>query len=136
MLNSMSSFFENIHENIDHAYLLEKEERKKQIQSVGLISTAVLVASAVVGIFGFALTISGTVGAVIGLPLILVTLPLGYLSFNTYKVSKNMNDIIDNPTAYRNLNLTLDKQQIKKKLQQETFCFDWIIDLAVEKIVN
>lgn len=135
MLN-LSLFLESIHENANPAYLQQKEEKKKLIQSMGLISTAVLVASAVVGIFGIALTLSGGVGAVMGLPLILVNLPLGYLSFNAYKVSQNINDIIDNPAIYRNLNQTFDKQKIKKKLEKETFFFNWIIDVLVDKYVT
>lgn len=82
MVNFISSFMENIHENIDPSYMKEKEETKKQLQAIGLVSTAALIVSIAIGLFGTASTASGGFGAVIGLPLILVSLPLGYFSFN------------------------------------------------------
>lgn len=137
MASFISSFMENVHENIDPSYIREKEETKKQLQSIGLISTAILVASIALVIFGVALTASGGFSAIIGLPIILVSLPLGYLSFNAYKVTKNISDIEDNPKEYQRFigwDLIWDKQKIKKKLEQETFCFSWIVDVAVEEM--
>ena len=139
MTSIISSFIENVHENIDPSYLKEKREIKKNLQQVGLISTAASIASLAVGIFGLALTVSGGLGAIIGLPLILVSLPLGYLAFNTYKLSENMKDIIDNPKEYQRffgLVPTFDKQKIKKKLEEETFCFSWAAELAAEAMAK
>ncbi|MBA3816436.1 MAG: hypothetical protein H0X29_07950 [Parachlamydiaceae bacterium] len=136
MVNFVSSFIESIHENIDPSYLKDKDQAKKNLKQIGLTSTATLVTSIVFGILGISLTASG---AAIGLPLILVSLPIGYLSFNVYNVSKNINDILDNPKDYQRLFVLdpgYDKQKIKTKLEQGTFCFSWIIELALDEVAK
>lgn len=136
---SLASFLENIHETVDPAYLEAKEANKKGIQFVGFIATATFVASVASAIFGMALTVSSGFGAILGAPIILVSLPIGYASYNAAKVSKNINDIIDNPKEYQKLfglHQVFDKQKIKKKLEQETFCFSWAVNVVVEAMVK
>lgn len=135
MTSFISSFVETVHENIDPSYVREKQQVKKGVQATGLISTATLVASIALGTIGIALTCGGLIAT--GLALTSVSLPLCYSSFNAYTVSKNISDIIDNPKQYQKITdfeLTWDKQKIKKKLEQDTFCFSSIVDVAVEKV--
>jgi|JI9StandDraft_1071089.scaffolds.fasta_scaffold21419_5 hypothetical protein len=132
------SLIEKFHESLDPVYLKKKEGAQKEIQQVGLVATAALVGSVAFGVLGILLTISGGFPAAIGLGLILVTLPLGYLAFNTYTASKNMRDIINSPKEYQkllSLDQVFDKQKIKDKVSEGTFCFNWIVDIAVEKMI-
>lgn len=139
MINFICSSIENIHENIDPSYLKEKEGVKNNVLVIGLVSTATFVTSIAFAIFGIALTVSSGLGAFIGFPIILVSLPVGYLSYNAYKISKNTNDIIDNPKKYQRLfglDPAFDKQKIKNKLEQGTFCFSSIVEIALEGVAK
>lgn len=138
MIDYISPYMENIHENVDPAYKMEKEEAKRQLQPIGLVATATLIASIALGIFGIALAVSGGYGAIVALPLILISVPLCYLSYNAYKVTKNIDEIIDNPKKYQKFHYqqdpTLDMQKIKKKLAKDTICFRPVVDWFVDKM--
>lgn len=137
MVNLIPSFLDYIHENIDPAYAERKKEVKKSIQAAGLISTAALVASIVFGVLGIALTTSAGVAVIFGLPIILVSLPVGYLSYNSYKTLENIKDVLENPKKYQNsfgLEDSFDKQSLKNKLTQGTFCFSWCIGFILEEM--
>lgn len=132
MVRFVSSFVEDFREFVDPSYLEAKEEMKKNLRTMGLVATGTLVASFALTFFGAALTTSG-----FGAPIIFVSLPLGYSSYNCYKISENLYDIIENPTEYQKFtSLSVDKQKIKKKLGEGTFCFSWIIDLAVDEAIK
>lgn len=136
-MNFISSFLENTHENIDSSYVKEKKEMKKKIRTVGLITTATFLISVIFAIFGIAISTASLWGAIIGLPIILVSLLTSYLSYNGYKISKNINDIINNPKKHQKflgLKSVFDKQKIKDKLEKDTIFFSWIIELFVEEI--
>ncbi|MBS0585280.1 MAG: hypothetical protein JSR76_03135 [Verrucomicrobia bacterium] len=137
-MSGFISFIEKFHESVSPEYVKKKEGAQKEVQQVGLIATAALVGSVAFGVLGVLLTISGGFPAVIGLGLILVTLPLGYLAFNTYTASKNMRDIIDSPKEYQKflgLDQAFDKQKIKNKVSEGTFWFNWIVDIAIDKMM-
>ncbi|KAF3362754.1 hypothetical protein PHSC3_000668 [Chlamydiales bacterium STE3] len=159
MANFISSLVENIRGSIDSPYGETHQEAKIGLQTIGLTSTATLVTSVAFGVFGVALTIWGGLAAIVGLTIILVSLPLGYLSYSAYKLSDNMNDIIVNPKKYQGQNLlganidkekikkklkketvclkaNIDKERIKNKLKQETVCLNWVIDCVVEMITE
>lgn len=144
MVNHLSSFIghlhdaaEHVHENIDPEYKKQKEEMKDGLQKMGLLSTAGVASSIALGILGIALTASGGLAAIVGVPLILVSLPLGYLAYNAYRVAENLNDIVDNPIKFHapfTLEKAFDKQKIKEKLKENTFGFSWIIDFAIDQL--
>lgn len=132
MAGFIARFAEGLHEQIDPSYQLKKEETRKQIQQFGLISTASFVLSVAFAIFGIALTASSGLGAFFGFPIIFVALPTCYFSYNASKALTNFNDIINNPKEYLDLLGSPDKPKIKKKLEERTFGFNWIIDFVVD----
>lgn len=135
--NFISSFVEKVHEKIDPSYLKKKENVRQNLMTVGLVSTASLVMSTAFGIFGIALTNSAKTSVLAGLSVLLVSLPMGYLSYNVYKVSGNAKSIIDDPKLYWDP-LKSEKglkganiQKVKRKLEEGTIGFSWVIDCAV-----
>jgi hypothetical protein len=73
---------------------------------------------------------------ILGLPIIFVSIPIGYLSYNTTQVSKNILEILNNPKAYQNsygISNTLDSKKLKAKLKENTFFFDFFIEYGVSK---
>jgi hypothetical protein len=144
MVSPISSFIghlqdgaEHIHENIDPEYKKQKTEIKDSLQKVGLMSTAAIAASVAFGILGITMTASGGLAAIVGVPLILVSLPLGYLAYNGYRVAENLNEIVDNPKKYQatfGLEDGFDKDKVKAKLKENTFGFSWIIDFAIDQL--
>lgn len=135
---SFTELLENFHRSADPQYARDIDKARSALQDAGLWLTAVAVGSVAFGVIGISLTCGGGVGAALGTSLILVTLPLGYLSFNGTKVSKNLSDILNNPKEYITLKGfgKLDKQKIKKKVEEETYCFHWIVDAMVDKMIK
>ena len=128
---------EYLHENIDSAYKKQKEEVKDCLQKVGLLSTATMAASIALGILGITCAATGGLAAVVGVPLILVSLPLGYLAYNGYRIAENLNDIVANPKKYQvsfGLEGALDKDKVKEKLKENTFGFSWIISAVIDQL--
>ena len=136
MPNLVSSLLESAHSSIDPSYAFAKEEDKKEMQQIGLLATAALITSIATGLFGLALTSSGGFSAVIGFPVVMISAAVSYLAFNAYKVTRNFADIIDNPKEYQKvfrLSSDFDKEKVKQKLQQNTLCFDWVIERFISK---
>ena len=137
MASFISSFAEAIHECADPAYLKFKSQTKKDLEIVGMLATAALVASVVVGIAGFALASAGGLAAVVGAPVILVSLPVGYLAYNIYRITDNLAEIIDNPKKYDNsLGMDLGHHKLKRQLKQGTIGFDWIVNFVVSEMAK
>lgn len=137
MTSILASFAEKIHEHADPAYLKFKSNAKNDLEVVGMFATAALVASVVVGIAGFALASAGGLTAVIGVPLILVSLPVGYMAYNTYRITDNLADIIDNPKKYDNsLGMDIGHHQLKSKLKQGTVGANWVVNFVVSELAK
>jgi hypothetical protein len=137
--SSMLPLIEHIHTALDPVYAKKKEEHLADCQLAKLISAAALATSVAFAVFGIVLAVSGGPAAIVGLALILVSLPLGYLSYNAYRTSENAIDICNNPIEYLNFTRfdeTFNKQTLKNKLTQGTFGFDLFTDLLIEKMVQ
>lgn len=144
MASPISSFIghlqdsaEHLHENIDPEYKKQKAEVKGFLQQVGLASTAAAVTSVALGILGIVFAASGGLAAIVGVPLILVSLPVGYLAYNAYRIAENLNEIVDNPKKFQasfGLEGGFDKDKVKAKLKENTFGFSWIIDVAIDQL--
>lgn len=134
MSSFVSNFFEGVHETSNPSYVKEKEELREKVQEAKSYSTAVLASSIALFILGIAL-----IGTGAGIPLILVSLPMGYASYNFYKTCDNVKDIIDNPKQYQNiwgLDGTYNRQALRSKLAEGTIFFDWFADFIVAKLVK
>ncbi|HEV8052651.1 MAG TPA: hypothetical protein VGP47_09155 [Parachlamydiaceae bacterium] len=142
MVNPISSFIgrlqdnaESIHENIDPAYRKQKKEVKEGLQKVGLMSTAALATSVALATLGICCLAIGGAAAFVSIPMFFVSLPLGYLAYNAYRISENLNQIIENPKKYQvsfGLVNAFDKHQVKIKLKENTFGFGWVIDAVMD----
>lgn len=102
-------------------------EIKSSIRKMGIVTTAVAVASAVAGVLGF---ISSST------PVVFVALPLFYLASNISRVCKNSRDILEDPLAYKGGSEKETQNNYKNKLEEGTFGFIWIIDYVLEEMSN
>lgn len=73
----------------------------------------------------------------LGIALIVVSLPIGFFAYNMQMMQPNLDEIIENPAAYILIDPTsaevkLNSDQIKAKLKENTFCFDYPIDTLFE----
>lgn len=134
MVNFVGDFLDFIDEQTNPKIAREKTETREICQKAELAATAVLVASTALAIFGMAMSITSA----LGLPILFVTLPLCYLSYNCSKTIANFAKIIDRPTKYQNF-IGLDKEinrlKVKEKLLEGTICFDWAVNALVDKYV-
>lgn len=112
-------------------------------EQVDLGTRCMAIAAVALAVLGFAFIATG-----IGVAFLVVALPLGFFAYNSYKTSSNIDEIIKNPSQYievqtngnkpsdfdpRNIiKLGPDLENIKTKLKENTFLFDWAIDLGVE----
>lgn len=126
-----------IRRHLDPVYVSQYREEKEACRVVGMVSLAGIVGSVALGILGFSLTACGGIAVVIGVPLLLASLPAGYLSYNCYTISKNVLEIVNNPSAYRILGLgPADRQKIRSKLGEGTFLCNWAVDMVMNDIVS
>ena len=98
---------------------------------IGVIGMIVSIALAIIGI---ALTATGCVGG--GVPLLVLSVPLAYFSYNGYKVSANALDVIDNYKDYENLVSGANTQKIKKRVNEGTICFEYAVDYLVSALTD
>jgi hypothetical protein len=132
------AFFESCHEALDPSYAVNKKNNLNSLKNLELISSAALISGIAFMVLGIALCSSG-LGAIIGVPLVLISIPTCYFSYNGTRVLENLQDIFDNPKKLQNLYLldtSFDKYSFKNKLKEGTFCFNWFIDAAIEQMVN
>jgi hypothetical protein len=136
MSDFLASIFGKVHKQQDPAFAQKLDEAKKELQSSQGQVVAILVSSVAFATFGIANAASGSF---ISLPIILVSLPVGFLSYNGYQATKNLYDILDNLTNYRNsygLESSFDAQKIKSKLKEGTYFFEWTTNANVDEMVR
>lgn len=139
MLNVIPTIADKIQETIDPQYLRDKLEAKKGLQKDKENSIQALAASIGLSILGYGLSNCGVVGSLVSMPILMVSLPAGYLTYNSYKTSVNMSDILDNPKKYQTLDglsQIYSEDLLKEKLRKETICFEWATDPLAERIVQ
>lgn len=139
MSGYITSFLETLDEVGNPGYVRSKENANKVLQEAGLYATACLVGSVALTVLGIILTTSVPYGKILGLPILFVSIPLGYFSFNVNQVSKNFLDIVKEPKKYQDLfGLTnsFNKDKVKSKLKEKTFYFDSFIEYGVDKALS
>jgi len=125
--------------NISMSHQLNAEEQKELDQAkspfrkASIAAVIGLITSVALAIIGIAMIGSGVHSA--GIPLLIVSLPIGYLSYNIYKVSDNIIDALDTMPEYRRHGKA-DLQKLKVKFKQGTFCFGYAIDYLVAKMTS
>jgi len=129
---------EGIKNNVDPTYAKKQKEVRDATQAGSLAAVALLVADVAFFVLGFALCAAGGGALVLGIPLVLVTLPVGYLAYNAYRTCENLKEIIDTPSKYQNLGGIggWHKDSFKTGLIKGTFCFEWFADLIVQNMVE
>jgi hypothetical protein len=133
---NISSAVNQIRRHLDPVYVSQYREEKEACRRVGMVSLASIVGSVALDILGFSLATCGGIAAVIGASLLLASLPIGYLAYNCYTLSKNVLEIVNNPSAYRILGLgPADRQRIRSKLGEGTFLCNWAVDIVMHDIV-
>lgn len=118
----------------DPAYKAQREKYRKMYQEYQSQSSAALCASVGAGVLGLACSSS-----LIRVPLLMIALPVGYLSYNANKFFGNVSEFNDNPFKYFSLKTLCDKPSIDREafrrlLQKDTVCFDWAIDSYLDSI--
>lgn len=111
-------------------------EVKRSLRSCSIIAVIGMIVAVSLAIIGIALTATGCPGA--GVPLLILSVPLGYFSYNGYKVCANAIDVIANFKDYHKLLglAGVDEKQIKTRLSRDTFCFDYAVDHMVSALAN
>lgn len=129
-MSFLPSIVESFHENFDINYAQQKKVFQIGVQTLKIIAAATLVSSAVTTFFAF--------NSLFSLPSILVSLPLCYISYNSYQIADNLHDIIKNPKEYQlawGLVPKFNRAKIAKKLRQNTILLDWPpIQNAMQKL--
>ena len=134
------NFFNTICDGIDYMRKATEEtpntkEVKEKFVTASLESTAVLIGSVALDIIGIGISYSW-LGPIVGVPIILVGLPLGFASYNGYRVSENLLQVINHPKEYCTSKNTFDKEKLKKVLTQNTLLCSPAIDLLAEGIAK
>lgn len=118
----------------DPAYIQVKEGTQKKNLSLQVLTLACTINSVAFIIFGFV--------GMVGTPLFLLALPLGYFAYNMYKVSINAEDIIDNTRSYRSTqrpvnNLyKVEERPLRARLLKDTFHFESFVEVMVRELAR
>ena len=117
----------------DPAYILVKEGTQKRNLSLQVLTLSCTINSVAFIIFGFV--------GMVGTPLFLLALPLGYFAYNMYKVSLNAEDIIDNPQLYRSAKKAnnlyrVEERPLRERLLRDTFHFESFVEVMVRELVR
>lgn len=131
MLDFIADTIEYAHESSEPKYAQMKNNALESCRQVEMASTAVLITSVALAIFGL------TAGS-FGLPIIFVAVPLCFFSYNGSRTFANLNDVINNPKRYLNLSGSdndFNTRKLKGKLVEGTFCFHWAIDYCVDYLI-
>jgi hypothetical protein len=133
--DTFSSAVHRIRNGFDSEYTAQYQEEKANCTKIEMAAVAGIVGSVALGILGFSFTATGGIAAIIGVPLLLASAPLGYASYNCYEITKNLLDIFNNPAKYRILGLgEFDKNKIRNKLEEGTFLCNWAIQLLTANL--
>jgi len=121
-MSFLPSILESCHEGLDPEYAQQKKACQVGIQTFKLIAAATLVYSAVSTVFALSSPFS--------FPIIFVTLPLCYISYNSYQMAENLHQIINNPKQYQYGWGTIPEfnhTKIAHKLKENTILMDWLL---------
>lgn len=118
--SSLCKGLETVQENLDPAYLKEKQKIKNGLIKAELITTISYLALGVFAFLGIAATASGSL---IGIPVFLIAGASSFFLYNLKIVINNMKDIHNNPKNYQKnlLSSELDRAKVIKKLKDNTF---------------
>jgi hypothetical protein len=130
---AIASAVDRIRRDIDPLYPNQFSEEKEDCRVLQLVAVAGIVGSVALAILGFFLSVPSGIAAIIGIPLLFASLPIGYVSYNLYTISKNMLEIFNNHSYYRALGLGyFDRQRVVSRLETGTFFADWAVDMIAD----
>lgn len=102
-----------------------------------LLATVGLIVGVALTALGLATAASGALFA--SFFIFSISLPLCYLSYNAIQVTENMKDINEHPGFYRpylGIMDHFDQTKLRQQLTKNTFCFEWIVDFAIQELVK
>lgn len=134
------ALIEGIHEAVDPSYMKEKEQAKEACLVLETTSQVALVSAVALAALGITLmATAGVAGIVFGTLFLAVALPLGYVSYNSYRVSDNLSKVINCPKEYMKFNglaPAFDSNKLYKKLRKRTFCCDFMVKKLAYEIAK
>lgn len=121
-----------------------KKALKETSEAIGTIAKYMIVAAVAFAALGLACAVSSGFSALI-IPVAIAGC-LAYAGYNLSQVESNLNSIIENPAEYIQIDasqilnqtsseiISLNAEAIKFQMKQNTFAFDWAIDMAFDTI--
>lgn len=139
MISSLSNILSSNYVKSTLYYLKDQIEHGTQKSRGIALSTAkgssliALISSVAFTIFGASWSSRGF-GFILGVPMIWGGVTVSYLSYNIYHLSKNLQEVNENPKNFKGLlSNKFDPSALKKCLIKDTICFDmginWMVDL-------
>ena len=121
---------------LSHAYQHTAAELKEARVTAATVEKYMIIGAVALIAIGIIVACSPA-GAAAIIPFIL-SAPLIYGIYNLERVKTNIDDIIYNPSQVTQFDfasiLTISADAVKKKLKENTFLFDWAIDLASKRL--
>jgi len=110
-----------------------QKSRQMALSAAKGSSLIALISSVAFTIFGASWSSRG-LGFILGVPMIWGGVTVSYLSYNIYHLSKNLQEVNENPKNFKGLfTNSFDRTALKKCLTKDTVCFDigvtWVVDM-------
>lgn len=133
---AMSISLLDVIENTDKKYDHQKLQLFETSTLFQLCSLAILVTTVGLSILGLVFCASESSKKVTaGVLINLVALPISYLAYNFYRSLENLKRISEHPGDCKTfLSTHIDRNLFRKKLLENTFFFEWLIDIALENL--
>lgn len=72
-----------------------------------------------------------------GFPIIFISLPMLYFSYNCYQGTGNLLKILDNVKEYLAKDENkLDREKVRATISKGTFCFEWCVDRLMNELAT